>query len=139
MPTDQELFDQLSFYTLSLRDPAFLHQNAVDAFAAQHVDEETKPIKTVFALIGLYLTLEQGFTGRQVQLAHMRLAKQRKLWPKIPPPPESTSITVADILAAEPGPPRDQAIRNWCRAVWHTWQPQRETIVKLALEELDIQ
>jgi hypothetical protein len=139
MPTDQELFDELSFYTLSLRDPFFLHQNAVDAFAAQHVDTDTKPIKTVFALIGLYLTLEKGFTGRQVQLAHMRLARQRKLWPEICPTQESTPTTIAEVLCAEPGPPRDQAIRNWCQAVWQTWQPQREIIVKLAQEELDIQ
>ena len=138
MPTDQQLFDQLSFYTLSLRDPFFLHQNAVDAFAAQHVDEETKPIKTVFALIGLYLTLEKGFSGRQVQLAHMRLAKQRKHWPQIPPTDQSASITVADALAAEPGPLRDQAIRDWCQAVWQTWQPHRETVAKLAREELDV-
>jgi hypothetical protein len=138
MPTDQELFDELSFYTLSLRDPAFLHQNAVDAFAAQQVDEETKPIKAVFALIGLDLTLEKGYTGRQVQLAHMRLAKKRKHWPKIPPTSQSASITVADALAAEPGPSRDQAIRDWCQAVWQTWQPQRETIVRLAQEELDV-
>lgn len=139
MPTDQELFDELCFYTLNLRDPFFLHQNAVDAFAAQHVDTDTKPIKTVFALIGLYLTLEKGFTGRQVQLAHMRLAKQRKHWPAIPPTRESTSITVADALAAEPGPTRDEAIRNWCHAVWQTWQPHREIIAKLAQEELDVQ
>jgi hypothetical protein len=138
MPTDHELFDQLSFYTLSQRDPFFLHQNAVDAFAAQHVDAATKPIKTVFALIGLYLTLEKGFTGRQVQLAHMRLAKQRKHWPNIAPTPQSTPITVADALAAEPGPLRDQAIHGWCQAVWQTWQPQRETIAKLAQEELDV-
>ena len=138
MPADQELFDQLSFYTLSLRDPFFLHQNAVDAFAAQHVDEETKPIKAVFALIGLYLTLEKGFTGRQVQLAHMRMAKQRKHWPQIPPTDQSASITVADALAAEPGPLRDQAIRDWCQAVWQTWQQHRETVAKLAREELDV-
>jgi len=138
MPTDQELFDELCFYTMSLRDPFFLHQNAVDAFAAQHVEEDTKPIKTVFALIGLYLTLEKGFTGRQVQLAHMRLAKQRKHWPKIPPTSASTSITIANALKAEPGPGREQAIRDWCEAVWQTWQSQRETIANLAQEELDI-
>jgi hypothetical protein len=138
MPTDQELFDELCFYTMSLRDPFFLHQNAVDAFAAQHVEEDTKPIKTVFALIGLYLTLEKGFTGRQVQLAHMRLAKHRKDWPKLPPTSESTSITVANALAAEPGPAREHAIREWCQSVWQTWQPHRETIVRLAQDELNV-
>ena len=135
---DQELFDELAFYTLTLHDPAFLHQNAVDAFAAQHVSAETKPITAVFALIGLYLTLEKGFSGRQVQLAHMRLARQRKQWPKIPPNSERASFSVADVLAAEPCAPREQAIRNWCTAVWETWAHQRPLIVQLAREELDV-
>ena len=138
MPTDQDLFDELSFYTMSLRDPEFLHQNAVDAFAAQHVDETTKPIKTVFALIGLYLTLEKGFTGRQVQLAHMRLARQRRHWPRIPPIAERAPVTVVDVLTAEPGTARNQAIRDWCRAVWEPWQSQREVIVQLARDELGV-
>jgi len=138
MPTDQQLFEDLCAYTLSLRAPFFLHQNAVDAFAAQHVEEDTKPIKTVFALLGLYLTLEKEFTGRQVQLAHMRLAKHRKDWPQLPPTPESTAIAVASVLAAEPGPSRNGAIRKWCEAVWQTWQPHREVIVRLAQDELNV-
>jgi hypothetical protein len=136
---DQELFDELSFYTLNLSDAAFIHQHIVDAYAAQHVDEHTKPIRTVFALIGLYLYLEKGFTGRQVQKMHMRLASQRKHWPRIAPPNAKASITVADVFASPAGEPRNNAIRNWCAAVWKTWQPQRQIIVELVREELDIQ
>jgi hypothetical protein len=138
MPTDREIYDELSFYTLGLGDQAFLHQNIVDAYAAQHVDEHTKPIRTVFALIGLYLTLEKGFTGRQVQRMHMRLAKQRKQWPKLSPPETTASVTVSDVLAAAPGETRDHAIRNWCAAVWEIWQPQRDVIVDLAHAKLGI-
>jgi hypothetical protein len=138
MPTDQEIYDELSFYTLGLGDQAFLHQNIVDAYAAQHVDEQTKPIRTVFALIGLYLTLEKGFTGRQVQQMHMRLAKQRKQWPKLSPPKATANITVADVLTAAPGEARDHAIQNWCVAVWETWQQRRNAIVELVQTELDI-
>ena len=138
MPTDQEIYDELSFYTLGLRDEVFLHQNAVDAYAAQHVDEQTKPIRTVFALIGLYLTLEKGFTGRQVQRMHMRLAKQRRQWPRLSLPHLAAGITVADVLAAAPGEARDHAIRDWCAAVWEIWQPERKAIVDLVRTELDI-
>ena len=137
-PSDQELFDELCFYTLSLRDSEFLHQNAVDAFAAQHVNDDTKPIQAVFALIGLYLTIEKGLSGRQVQRAHMRLASQRKQWPKIVPNGRCATLSVKDVLNAEPGAPRDQAIRQWCAAVWETWESQRGQIVKLAREELDV-
>jgi hypothetical protein len=139
MPTDQEVFDELSFYTLNLGDDAFLHQNIVDAYAAQHADEQTKPIKIVFALIGLYLYLEKGFTGRQVQKMHMRLASQRKHWPTIPRPDAAASITAVDVLAAAPGLQREQAIRDWCGAVWETWKASRSKIMALAKKELGIE
>jgi hypothetical protein len=138
MPTDQEIYDELSFYTLGLHDETFIHQHIVDAYAAQHVEEQTKPIRTIFALIGLYLYLEKGFTGRHVQKMHTQLARQRKQWPKLPAPETSAAITVADALAASPGDRRRKVIREWCAAVWQTWQPQRNTIVELVRQELDI-
>ncbi len=139
MPTDQELYDQLAFYTLSHPDPVFLHQHIVDAFAVQQAGEQSKPISVVFGLIGLYLFVEKGFTGKQVQRMHMQLAKHRREWPALTPPQSQASITVADVLAAPPGHQRDQAIRDWCAAVWELWQPHRPYIEGLARKELDIQ
>jgi uncharacterized protein DUF5946 len=60
----------LSAYTLTHSDPAFIHQHVVDAFAAQSADDTTKPITLTFALVGLYLHVEKGRTGRRVQLVH---------------------------------------------------------------------
>jgi hypothetical protein len=138
MASDQELYDQLSFYTLSLGDPSFLHQNIVDAFAAQHADRNSKPIATVFALVGLYLSVEKGFTGRQAQKAHMQLARQRRQWPRLEPPSERGAVTVSDVLAAPPGPDRDEMIRNWCVSVWDAWRATQNQIRELVREELDI-
>ena len=138
MTSDQELYDELSVYTLTHPSPAFLHQHVVDAYTAQHASHRTKPIGLVFALIGLYLFIEKGFTGRQVQKMHMRLANRRKQWPVIDPPQAQTEITVADVLAKAAGEQRDDAIRVWCTAVWETWNSQRSMIVKLVQEELDI-
>ena len=138
MPSDQVLFRELSFYTLDHPDPAFLHQNSVDAFTAQHADAGTRPIAVAFALIGLYLHLEKNFTGRQVQLAHTRMARRRKQWPRFPLPTQPTSITVAGVLAAAPGPARDAMISAWCATVWGVWQPSRPQISALAKSELDI-
>ena len=57
--------DELYAYTL-LRDRSeFIHQHAVDAYAAQHIGKETKPIVLAAALIGLYLFTERGYTGRR--------------------------------------------------------------------------
>jgi hypothetical protein len=80
MNSDQDQYNQLAFYTLAHKDPAFIHQHLVDAFLAQHADKSTKPITLVFALIGLYLHVEKGYTGKQVQLAHMQMAKRKKQW-----------------------------------------------------------
>ncbi len=136
--TDQDLYDELAFYTLELHDPEFLHQHIVDAYAVQHADARTKPIAVVFGLIGLYLYLEKDFTGRQVQRAHMQLARRRRRWIAPPIPQRRADIGVADVLAAPTGRERHTMIRNWCKAVWQDWQDSRTQIVALAQEELGI-
>ena len=139
LPSEQDLFDELSFYTLAHRDPAFIHENSADAFRAQHVSETTKPMAVIFAVMGLYLYLEKGFTGRQVQMCHMRMARQRKSWPTLPLPKQKASLSVADVVAAEAGPKRDAMIRDWCAAVWAIWQESRPQIVELARTELGVE
>ena len=136
-PSDQELYDQLTFYTLELRDPEFIHQHVVDAYAAQHAGPESKPIGIVFGLIGLYLHVEKNFTGRQVQRAHMQLARRRSAWtaPHLPGQ-QAAAIRIADVVAAPPGPERNAMIHRWCEAVWLDWQHARPAIVELARELL---
>src|SRR6266700_6488680 len=146
MPSELELFHEMSFYTLAHTDSAFLHQNAVDAFTAQQADLTTKPIAVVFALVGLYLHVEKQFTGRQVQKVHMQLANRRKGWTMPPLPPERGSerdsargsIRVADVLAASPGPARDAMIHRWCETVWEAFHASRAEIAQLLATELDI-
>ena len=53
--TSEDAYHELCYYTLAHRDPSFIHQHVVDAFAAQHADEKTKPIKLTFALVGALL------------------------------------------------------------------------------------
>jgi hypothetical protein len=92
----------------------------------------------IFAVMGLYLYLEKGFTGKQVQLAHMRMARRRRSWPPVPLPKTQASIRVADVVAAEPGAARDAMIRKWCATVWETWQESRPQIAALTKSELDV-
>jgi Family of unknown function (DUF5946) len=138
MKSDQELFNDLMYYTLAHPDPAFIHQNVVDAYTAQTADNATKPIAVAFALLGLYLHVEQNFTGRQVQKAHMQLARQRKTWPRLPLPKERGAVVVAQVVAAPPGPQRDAMIRDWCVSVWSAWRDSRNEIVNLVRTELGI-
>ena len=131
----QEMFDELCFYTLAHPSPEFIHQNAVDAFAAQLADESTKNIKIVFALVGLYLTLERGYTGRQVQRVHMQLAARRKDWPRPELPLARGEITVADVLKADAGEERDRVIQEWCAAVWEPYEGSRALVRDLLKQE----
>jgi hypothetical protein len=138
--SDRELYDELAFYTLELRDPEFIHQHAVDAYAVQHAGPDSKPIAVVFGLMGLYLHVERNFTGRQVQLAHMKMARQRKQW-TAPPVPEKqiAGVGIGDVVEAPAGPERNAMIERWCRAVWQDWQHARGEIAALAAELLGVE
>lgn len=138
MPTELEQFHELCFYTLAHGDPAFLHQNAVDAFAVQTATPETKPIAVVFGLVGLYLCLEKQYTGRQAQKAHMQLARRRKLWTMPPLPEARGSIRVCDVLSQPAGPARDAMIRRWCASVWEAYGASHDRIAQLLAAELHI-
>jgi Family of unknown function (DUF5946) len=118
--------NELSYYTLAHPDPAFLHQHLVDAYGAQHVRRESKStIGAAFALAGLYLAVERGFTGRQVQKMHMLMASKSKQWPRFEPPGEAGPLTVADVLKVEPGAGRDRELMRWCASVWAAWSSEQ--------------
>jgi hypothetical protein len=129
--TDEEAFHSLSAYTVTLGDPAFTHQHVVDAYAAQTADAATKPVKITFALVGLFLLLERGFSGKAVQDAHMKLARQNRKWPTFPLPPDRGGITAGDVLKAPEGPARERLIHAWCAEVWRAWSHTRGEIAAL--------
>src|SRR6184192_3673112 len=130
MASEKEAYDELCFYTLTHGDPSFIHQHIVDAFAAQNANEHTKPIGLTFALVGLYLHVEEKFSGKRVQAAHMKLAKQGGPWPVFDLPAERGAVDAVDVMAAAPGTERDRAIHAWCAAVWQAFLVNRDTIVE---------
>ena len=132
-----EMFHLLSYYTLSHPDNVFfIHQYAVDAFAAQYADVNTKPITITFALIGLYLHLEKNFTGKEVQLAHMKLAKHQKNWPKFKLPVHRGDLTIFDVIDVSEGPKRDEIIILWCASVWESYHHCHQKVADLVQIEL---
>ncbi|MGI8583340.1 MAG: DUF5946 family protein [Chitinophagaceae bacterium] len=114
-----ELFNQLSGYTLSLNNINFIHQYIVDAYGAQHAGGITKNIRIAFSLIGLCLAVEHHYTGRQVQLVHMKIPKQN--WETLEPPKQHSLITVADVLNVNSDWERIAVIHNWTKSVWQSW------------------
>ena len=136
MNDSKQLYYELSFYTLAHTAPSFIHQHIVDAFTAQTADENTKPISLIFSLAGLYLYLEKGFTGRQVQKFHLQMAKDKREWPTIVLPANRGTIDVSHVLAAAPGPGRDSMIYQWCASVWGAYKANRDAILALLKADL---
>jgi hypothetical protein len=122
---------ELSAYTLTRLDPGFIHQHVVDAYGAQHAGFQGRVrerisqsnIGIAFSLLGLYLTVEKGYTGREVQRAHMALGRWRKQYPHPEHIPERAALTVLDVIKEQPGAARDEKLKRWAEAVWESWKP----------------
>lgn len=121
----------LAARTLVLDDLGFAHQHAVDAYSVQHIGSESKPITAVFALLGICLALEHGANGREVQLAHMKLAKTRREWPRLIPTTHSFETTIQDVLDAD-SPDLQRLLREWMKCSWGAWAHEHERIRALA-------
>lgn len=113
-----EAYEELAAYTLSRGDAGLMHQHVVDAYAVQTATEHTKPIRVAQALVGLYLHVEHGLTGRRIQRTHQILADRNPAWPTFVLPANRGSLTARDVVAADPGDDRDAAIERWATATW---------------------
>ena len=131
-----ETYYKLTSWTLAQQDGRFIHQHAVDAYEAQHAGGRTRPITAVFGLIGLYLALEKGYTGRQVQLAHMKIASRRKDWPRLEPPARRVELTVMDVLLAETGLEKEKMLMKWAESVWMIWEHRHPWIREITQKTL---
>ncbi len=125
---DAEHYNEIAFDTLPRTDPFFLHQIVVDAYGAQHATMDSKPIGPAFALMGLCLFLEHGYTGKQVQDAHSLLAQKSKQWPHFDPPEKRGHMTAADVAKVPRGAQRDTAIKEWARVVWESWEKDHDQV-----------
>lgn len=123
-------YDELTFYTLSLRDKEFIHQHVVDAYGAQNADENTRPIALFFSLAGLYLLVEKKYTGRQVQKAHQVMAAKTKDFIKIGLPQHRGDISIQNVLDETAGPMRNKKILEWCASVWAAYADQHNKIIE---------
>ena len=131
MTTDNKLFEELSFYTLSHSDSDyFIHQLILDAFTAQTADKNTKKIALVFSLVGLYLLIEKNYTGKQIQQAHTVLSKYKEYLPEIKLPEYRGGISISDVLKSDVN--RDEMIEKWCASVWKAYESSKEEIKRFS-------
>jgi len=126
----EDAYHELCAYTLQRGDAAFIHQHVVDAFAAQRATAQSKPINVAFSLAGLYLHVEKGWSGRQVQRAHMQLARRKRSWPTFVLPDDRGHLTVFDVMAVPAGEGRDERIGAWCASVWAAFAASRNAVIE---------
>ena len=131
MSAEEEAYHEVSAYTLTRGDSTFIHQHVVDAWAAQHAHADSKAIAVFFALVGLYLHVERGRTGREVQQAHMALARLPEAWPVGALPRTRGAMTALEVLATPEGPARDAQISRWAESVWTAFSGNRESVEAL--------
>jgi hypothetical protein len=121
-----------------LSDPSLIgrvHQLTVDAYGAQHAGGPTSRIYVAYSLVGLYLALEQGWSGIQIRDFHGRMGRPDATWPAFPRPPSTGDLTVADVVAAgvHVGSLDGHAllVDRWARSVWEAWASQHEAVASL--------
>ncbi|HKT81778.1 MAG TPA: DUF5946 family protein [Vicinamibacterales bacterium] len=128
-----DAYDELYIYTMGRRD--FILQHVVDANIAQNAPARNPPpIGVIFALVGLYLHVEWGFTGIDVQNAHKVMGKTKRSWPDVVWPTERGSLTAATVLAMPAGQTRDAGIDDWCKDVWSAFSANHDMVASLVGE-----
>ena len=127
--TQQDQYNELSYYTLAHAGKDFIHQHFVDAYTAQTADEKVKPIAIFFALAGLYLFTIKKNSGRQVQSAHLKMAKKTKDFVRIILPDRRGEITIDDVLRTTAGSARDEMIKQWCISVWNAFSKEHDKVI----------
>jgi hypothetical protein len=108
----------------------------VDTYGAQHVTNQASPIIGSFALIGLYLHHQMGYTGKRIKQTHLQLARLKRSWPQFEAPAVEWPLLMLHPLEAPAGPERDAAILEWSASVWKAWEPQHAEIETLVDEVL---
>jgi hypothetical protein len=73
-----------------------------------------------------------------VQRAHMKLAMRRRKWEMPMLPLDRGAVHVSDVMAAPPGPKRDDMIDVWCASVWQAYRDVHSEIAEIARRELGV-
>lgn len=105
-----------------------LHQLTVDAYGAQHAGVPTPTISTAFALVGLHLALEEGWSGTAVRAAHQALAERHRDWPLFAIPAERGRLTIAHVAASTTPDEHAMRVQAWAASVWKAWRGAHDAV-----------
>ena len=115
-----------------------LHQLTVDTYGAQHAGGSAARIGVAFALIGLRLSLDEGWSGEEVRDAHQYLAANFREWPEFAPPAERKWMTVYDVALATSPDEHARLVLRWAAEAWAAWEHAREDVVALLRARLPV-
>jgi hypothetical protein len=132
MKNNIDKYNELAYYTLGLQDECFVHQYVVEAHSAQFANAETKTISLTFALVGLYLSIEKSFTGKEVQKFHTIMSNQKTKWPDFTLPKNRGEVTIDEVLDTPEGHERNSMIRRWSHSVWMAYSECHADIKDIA-------
>jgi hypothetical protein len=132
----KQLYNELAAWTVTQDEKEFIHQHLVDAYGAQHIPPNPKLVVPTMTLVGLYLAVERGFTGKQVQKAHMIIAKQTRDWPTFVLPTQRATTTILDVLRV-PDNDKPTALLAWCKSVWQLWNHEHVRVADFAKQYLE--
>jgi len=114
-----------------------LHQLTEDAYAAQHAGLRVPAIGMAFALIGLHLALDEGWTGTAIRAAHQYLAAHYKDWPQFAAPAEPAALTVAHVAGSPTPEEHASRVGAWAASVWESWSAEHRAVREWANQTLD--
>ena len=109
-----------------------VHQLSVDAYAVQHAGGAHPDKSVAVHLVGLHLVHQRGIPPRDVPPRLQRLARSVGVWPRLPVPRASWTLTAADVAAAATTAAHATVVRRWAAKVWAAWAPHHAAAAALA-------
>ena len=90
--------------------------------------EEHARLRLYLVFIGLYLAQEKGYTGLQVQRAHVKIGRTRRDWPRLEPPEHPAELTVMDVLQVGTDAEKEEMLLRWAASVWQSWEHRHQWV-----------
>jgi Family of unknown function (DUF5946) len=85
-----------------------------------------------FALVGLYLFVEKGYSGKEVQRFHTLMSKNKIEWPDFTLSSyNSETVDIFTVLATKSEKGRVEMIEKWCVSVWNANMDNHENVKEL--------
>jgi hypothetical protein len=99
------------------------HQLTVDAYAVQHpgVPERRSAQSVAIHLVGLCLSLERCRGPAELPRLRQRLARPKRVFPWLAPPPSVGELTVVDVHGAGTPEAHRAVVDRWARSAWEAW------------------